>query len=162
MHKKKIKYVETLLKQFLPPRSITASDPRKTLSIPSPNMSEFPPSLNIPDEPGSQRQGKGRGTKWDGWMDRALVRQVLATDPITCGRGQTATKWKEVAEVLQDLKPQPILRSAESCRQRVKKLIEIYKVGRRSIEDSNNWSSRFRNLQKRIESRTFLTSQNRH
>jgi len=145
--KKEIKGVETLLEQFLPPRSITASDPRKTLSTQSNNMSKFSPPLNIPDEPGSQRQGKGRGTKWNRWMERALVRQVLATEPITCGRGQTATKWKEVAEILPDLEPQPILRSAESCRQRVKKLIEIYKVGRSSIE-GNNCSSRIRNLQK--------------
>jgi len=61
-------------------------------------------------------------------MDSALVRQVLATDPINCGHGRTVAKWAEVAEILGRLKPQPIVQSQESCRQRVKKLVEIYKV----------------------------------
>ena len=61
-------------------------------------------------------------------MDHTLVRQVLASDPIGCGRGRTAAKWAEVATFLQALQPQPILWSPESCRQRVKKLVEIYKV----------------------------------
>ncbi|KAG0644748.1 hypothetical protein HOY80DRAFT_938778 [Tuber brumale] len=60
-------------------------------------------------------------------MDLALVRQVLATDPLNCVRGRTVTKWTEVTTALNSLKPQPISRSAESCRQRVKKLVEIYK-----------------------------------
>ena len=71
---------------------------------------------------------RARGAKWAGWMDRALVRQVLATDPITCGRGNTVSKWGEVSATLQTLQPQPIVRSGESCRQRMKKLVEIYKV----------------------------------
>jgi len=70
----------------------------------------------------------GRAAKWTDWMDSALVRQVLATDPINCGRGRTVAKWAEVAKILGRLKPQPILRRKESCRQRVKKLVEIYKV----------------------------------
>jgi len=69
-------------------------------------------------------------------MDRALVRQVLATDPINCGRGRTVAKWAEVAQVLRRLEPQPILRSQESCRQRVKKLVEIYKVSKLLSYDS--------------------------
>ncbi|KAG0640995.1 hypothetical protein HOY80DRAFT_762625 [Tuber brumale] len=60
-------------------------------------------------------------------MDLALVRQVLATDPLNCVRGKTATKWTKVTTALNSLKPQPISCSAESCRQRVKKLVEIYK-----------------------------------
>ncbi|KAG0129990.1 hypothetical protein HOY82DRAFT_540461 [Tuber indicum] len=79
----------------------------------------------------------GRATKWAGWMDRALVRQVLATDPINCGRGRTVAKWVEVSDTLRLLTPQPILRSPESCRQRVKKLIEIYKKNElRSLQKS--------------------------
>ena len=61
-------------------------------------------------------------------MDQALVRQVLASDPLNCVRGSTTMKWVEVSTALNDLRPQPIFRSAESCRQRVKKLVEIYKV----------------------------------
>ena len=72
----------------------------------------------------------GRAAKWTDWMDAALVRQVLATDPINCGRGRTVAKWAEVAEVLRRLEPQPIVRSQESCRQRIKKLVEIYKVSK--------------------------------
>ncbi|PWW73651.1 hypothetical protein C7212DRAFT_365755 [Tuber magnatum] len=71
--------------------------------------------------------GAGRAAKWVGWMDHALVRQVLATDPINCGRGRTVVKWAEVADRLHGLEPQPILQSPESCRQRIKKLVEIYK-----------------------------------
>jgi len=76
----------------------------------------------------------GRAAKWTDWMDRALVRQVLATDPINCGRGRTVAKWAEVAQVLRRLEPQPILRSQESCRQRVKKLVEIYKVSKHAYK----------------------------
>ena len=37
------------------------------------------------------------------WMDKALVRQVLAsTDPINCGRGSTALKWGVVSAALED------------------------------------------------------------
>ena len=75
------------------------------------------------------RQGRREtSSKWLEWMDKALVRQVLATDPINCGRGSTAVKWGVVSAILQDLEPQPITKSPESCRQRVKKLVEIYKV----------------------------------
>jgi len=76
----------------------------------------------------------GRATKRIDWMDRALSRQVLATDPINCGRGRVVAKWAEVAQVLRRLEPQPILRSHKSCRQRVKKLVQIYKVS----EHANN------------------------
>ncbi|KAG0135116.1 hypothetical protein HOY82DRAFT_600890 [Tuber indicum] len=69
----------------------------------------------------------GRAAKWTSWMDAALVRQVLATDPINCGRGRTVGKWAQVSTIPGGLQPQPILRSPESCRQRVKKLVEIYK-----------------------------------
>ncbi|RPA94239.1 hypothetical protein L873DRAFT_1793099 [Choiromyces venosus 120613-1] len=79
----------------------------------------------------------GRAAKWMDWMDCALVRQVLATDSLNCGRGRTVAKWAEVADVLQRLELQPILRSQESCRQRVKKLVEIYKKGElRSLRKS--------------------------
>jgi len=71
---------------------------------------------------------EGKALKWSGWMDRAVVRQVLATDPINCARGNTVAKWAEVSSVLQKLEPQPVNKSPESCRQRVKKLVEIYKV----------------------------------
>ncbi|RPA89031.1 hypothetical protein L873DRAFT_1895843 [Choiromyces venosus 120613-1] len=69
----------------------------------------------------------GRAAKLMDWMDHALVRQVLATDLLNCGRGTTVAKWAEVADVLQRLEPQPILQSQESCCQRVKKHVEIYK-----------------------------------
>jgi len=62
-------------------------------------MNDILPPSNTSDEPGSQRHGRGRGARWDGWQDWVLVQQVLATDPITCRRGQTTLKWKEVAEV---------------------------------------------------------------
>ena len=78
----------------------------------------------------------GRAAKWTDWMDRALVRQVLATDPINCGRGRRVAKWAEVAQVLRRLEPQPILRSQESCRQRVKKLVEICKVSKLGSHNS--------------------------
>ncbi|KAG0137949.1 hypothetical protein HOY82DRAFT_597231 [Tuber indicum] len=70
-----------------------------------------------------------RSLKWSEWMDQAVVRQVLTTDPINCGKGSTVAKWSEVSATLQKLEPQPISKSAESCRQRVKKLVEIYKSG---------------------------------
>ena len=73
-------------------------------------------------------RAQAKSSKWANWMDHALVRQVLASDPIGCGRGRTAAKWAEVATFLQGLQPQPIIRTPESCRQRVKKLVEIYKV----------------------------------
>jgi len=79
---------------------------------------------------GASSGSAGRATKWTDWMDCALVRQVLATDPIHCGRRRTVAKWAEVAEMLERLEPQPIVRSQESCRQRVKKLVEIYKVSK--------------------------------
>lgn len=63
-------------------------------------------------------------------MDCALVRQVLVTDPINCGRGNQVAKGSEVSRILQELKPQPISKTSESCRQRVKRLVEIYKVCR--------------------------------
>lgn len=44
-----------------------------------------------------------RSAKWTDWMDRALFRQVLATDPINCGRGRTVVKWVEVVQVLHRL-----------------------------------------------------------
>lgn len=76
----------------------------------------------------TRRPGKGKAPKWLSWMDRALVRQVLATDPLNCVRGSTASKWAEVSLALEEFQPQLISRTAESCRQRVKKLVEIYKV----------------------------------
>ncbi|RPA93315.1 hypothetical protein L873DRAFT_1854464 [Choiromyces venosus 120613-1] len=81
----------------------------------------------ISEEQQKDPKGSGKAAKWAGWMDQALVRQVIATDPINCGRGKTAAKWGEVSNVLKNLKPQPILHSGESCRQRVKRLVEIYK-----------------------------------
>lgn len=69
-----------------------------------------------------------KGKKWDRWEDQVLVRQVLATDPLTCERGRTAERWGEVSDILGQLEPKVILRSGESCRQRIKKLVEVYKV----------------------------------
>jgi len=107
---------------------------RITIDLDIEEVQQLPAASRMAEEPrGNIRQGAGdggRAAKWTDWMDRALVRQVLATDPINCGRGKTVAKWAEVAEVLQTLEPQPILRSQESCRQRVKKLVEIYKVGK--------------------------------
>ena len=80
------------------------------------------------DEHFNNSHTRGRGAKWAGWMDRALVRQVLTTDPITCRRGNTVSKWGEVSATRETLQPQPIVRSGESCHQRMKKLVEIYKV----------------------------------
>ena len=108
---------------------------------------------------GAGSSSGGRAAKWTDWMDRALVRQVLATDPINCGRGWTVAKWAEVAQVLRRLEPQPILRSQESCRQRVKKLVEIYKV---SIFTSYN-GVKWEYLQSiKIEGRTPLTAEERN
>ena len=59
-------------------------------------------------------------------MDHALVRQVLASEPIGYGRERTVAKWAEVAAFLQALQSQPIIHTPESCRQLVKKLVEIY------------------------------------
>jgi len=67
---------------------------------------------------GASGGGVGRPAKWTNWMDCALVRQVLATDPINCGRGRTVAKWAEVAKMLERLEQQPIVQSQESCRQR--------------------------------------------
>jgi len=90
--------------------------------------SECAPTAQTESTTNSPVQRKARVVKWAGWMDQALVRQVLASDPLNCIRGSTAMKWVEVSTALNDLRPQPIFRSAESCRQRVKKLVEIYKV----------------------------------
>jgi len=76
----------------------------------------------------TRRPAKGKAPKWLSWMDQALVRQVLVTDPLNCIRGRTASKWGEVSFALEALRPQPLSHTAESCRQRVKKLVEIYKV----------------------------------
>ncbi|KAG0123940.1 hypothetical protein HOY82DRAFT_618510 [Tuber indicum] len=48
--------------------------------------------------PGGTGSDEGRATKWMDWMDHALVRQVLATDPLNFGRGRTAAKSAEVAD----------------------------------------------------------------
>jgi len=104
------------------------------MSDPVPPMPESNQPIIILENdptPGSgARSQSGRAAKWTGWMDQALVRQVLATDPLNCARGRTVAKWAEVAGILQTLEPQPIFRSAESCRQRVKKLVEIFKVSK--------------------------------
>ena len=70
-------------------------------------------------------QRKAKMVKWVGWIDQALVRQVLASDPLNSVRGSTTMKWVEVSRALNDLRPHPIFQGAESCRQRVKKLVEI-------------------------------------
>ena len=41
--------------------------------------------------------------KWEGWMDPALVYQVLASDPLNCIRSSTTMKWIEVSTALNDL-----------------------------------------------------------
>ena len=61
-------------------------------------------------------------------MDKALVCQVLAMDLITCERGTIVAKWGEVSAVLANLELQPITKCPDSCRQMVKKPVEIYKV----------------------------------
>ncbi|RPB05126.1 hypothetical protein L873DRAFT_946966 [Choiromyces venosus 120613-1] len=81
----------------------------------------------INNEHQTRPSGKGKAPKWLSWMDQALVWQVLITDPLNCMRGSTATKWAEVSLTLDEFQPQPISCSSESCRQRVKKLVEIYK-----------------------------------
>jgi len=95
------------------------------LNLPNP----IPQTISISDNE-HQTRGlvKGKAPKWLTWMDQALVRQVMATDPLNCIRGSTASKWAEVSLSLEELQPQPISPSAESGRQRVKKLVEIYKV----------------------------------
>ena len=85
------------------------------------------PTLEV-EEQRSRERREGHTSKWLEWMDQALVCQVLATDPINCARGNTVAKWTEVSAILQKLEPQPVKKSPESCRQRVKKLVEIYKV----------------------------------
>ena len=47
---------------------------------------------------GGSEIGAGRAAKWTDWMNRALVRQVLATDPINCERGRIVAEWAEVAK----------------------------------------------------------------
>ncbi|KAG0642616.1 hypothetical protein HOY80DRAFT_998419 [Tuber brumale] len=99
-------------------------DPATTSELPSESEVAF---TTTDQSPPSSTRARAKGTKWLGWMDRALVRQVLATDPLNCSRGRTAEKWAEVSSSMAAMKPQPISRSPESCRQRVKKLVEIYK-----------------------------------
>ena len=80
------------------------------------------------DEQFNNSDTRARGAKLPGWMDRALVRQVLATDPIICGRGNTVSQSGVVSATQQTMQPYPIVRSGESWRRRMKKLVEIYKV----------------------------------
>ena len=100
---------------------------RQPPNLPNPSPQTIVMSDN---EPQTRGPIKGKAPKWLTWMDQALVRQVLATDPLNCIRGSTASKWAEVCLPLEELQPQAISRSAESCRQRVKKLVEIYKASR--------------------------------
>ncbi|KAI5839994.1 hypothetical protein DFP73DRAFT_529470 [Morchella snyderi] len=67
--------------------------------------------------------------RWDAWEDRALARQVLADDPINCLRGVTQEKWQDVANHLGEMQStgRLIVRSGESCRIRMKKLVMLHK-----------------------------------
>ena len=111
------------------PAGFTVIDLDEAESQPQTLASQSSSTIAMTDNEYPTRQpGKGKAPKWLNWMDQALVRQVLATDPLNCIRGSTASKWAEVSIALEELQPQPILRTAESCRQRVKKLVEVYKV----------------------------------
>ena len=63
-------------------------------------------AIAITDNENPTRQpGKGNVPKWLNWMDQALVRPLLATDPLNYIRGSTASKWAEVSIPLEELQP---------------------------------------------------------
>jgi hypothetical protein len=39
-----------------------------------------------------------RGSNWQPWEDRALVKETLAVDPYTCERGTSGAQWEKISE----------------------------------------------------------------
>lgn len=117
----------TPLTQLPPPASNVLLVPRilSNLQATATTRSEF----GVKGGPEVQQT---RGTKWEAWEDRALVRQVLADDPLNCIRGRTPEKWQDVSKHLAELQPKAMQRSSDSCRSRLKKLVLWHKVSNRS------------------------------
>lgn len=93
-------------------------------------VGELPSQLGDATEAGGGSVPTSTGPKrWDAWEDRALARQVLADDPINCLRGLTQEKWQDVANHLGEMRSSGrlIVRSGESCRIRMKKLVMLHK-----------------------------------
>ena len=75
------------------PAGFTVIDIDGEESQPQTLASEGSSAIAITDnEHPTKQPGKGKAPKWLNWMDQALVRQVLATDPLNCIRGSTASK----------------------------------------------------------------------
>lgn len=95
---------------------------RETLE-PSETQDETGNETQAGDE--SQKSMSRRGTEWKAWEDRALAKEVTATDLLLCPKGKSADKWEEVSR---GMAKAGSVRTGKSCKTRFQRLLVELRV----------------------------------